>query len=419
MVERGFGLRVTLNLSDSEQIKSIDKSTLEKVSLNTRSQTSKNTNVDDFDFEFDQEILKSICAVVDNQVNEDNEYISGCDSLSIYTNIELDGFPDLARRLLTAYNSEKYKEKYPWVDFIQMITDPILLDRLNEKMVEMINNEDFDNLWISPPEIVDYNDFSGFVYKLRLKQSPCFHGELDIAMYIAESKLKKPITVESLKRREIRLYNASEIDIHGWTIFTCINSELTYENELYILNDSRWYRVEREFSESVNTFFNGLNYCKIIFPPYNGLNEGEYLRSIADGEKFALLDQQWINPRGTGSRLEFCDLLSECNAFIHVKKYGSSSVLSHLFAQASTSIDLLMNDTSIQDQVNKHLEQTYLSVRFNKDDSPRKYRVVLAVMQKTSGHLHLPFFSKVNLRHHARRLINMGFKVELAKINLS
>jgi uncharacterized protein (TIGR04141 family) len=284
MVERGFGLRVTLNLSDSEQIKSIDKSTLEKVSLNTRSQTSKNTNVDDFDFEFDQEILKSICAVVDNQVNEDNEYISGCDSLSIYTNIELDGFPDLARRLLTAYNSEKYKEKYPWVDFIQMITDPILLDRLNEKMVEMINNEDFDNLWISPPEIVDYNDFSGFVYKLRLKQSPCFHGELDIAMYIAESKLKKPITVESLKRREIRLYNASEIDIHGWTIFTCINSELTYENELYILNDSRWYRVEREFSESVNTFFNGLNYCKIIFPPYNGLNEGEYLRSIADGE---------------------------------------------------------------------------------------------------------------------------------------
>ncbi|WP_353851826.1 DUF6119 family protein [Aeromonas salmonicida] len=29
------------------------------------------------------------------------------------------------------------------------------------------------------------------------------------------------------------------------------------------------------------------------------------------------------------------------------------------------------------------------------------------------------FFSKVNLRHHARRLTNMGFKVELAKIHSS
>ena len=58
MVERGFGLKVALNIGDPDKIKSIDKSTLEKVSLNTRSQTSKNTNVNDFNFEFDQEILK-------------------------------------------------------------------------------------------------------------------------------------------------------------------------------------------------------------------------------------------------------------------------------------------------------------------------------------------------------------------------
>ncbi|MCZ0757647.1 TIGR04141 family sporadically distributed protein [Vibrio diabolicus] len=31
--------------------------------------------------------------------------------------------------------------------------------------------------------------------------------------------------------------------------------------------------------------------------------------------------------------------------------------------------------------------------------------------------MHLPFFSKVNLRHQSRRLQNMGFTVELAKID--
>lgn len=127
MIERGFGLKVALNIGDSEKIKSIDKSTLEKVSLNTRSQTSKNTHVSDFDFEFDTEILKSICAVVESDENENTEIISGCDSVSINTDVELDIFPYLAKRLLDAYRDEKYKEKYPWVDFIQAISDPALL----------------------------------------------------------------------------------------------------------------------------------------------------------------------------------------------------------------------------------------------------------------------------------------------------
>ena len=109
-IERGFGLRVALNLGDSEQIKSIDKSTVGKVSLNTRSQTSKNTNVTDFDFDFDQEILKSMRAVVESSNKKYPEIVSGCDSVSINTDIEFDHFPDLAKRLLVAYSNKKYKK---------------------------------------------------------------------------------------------------------------------------------------------------------------------------------------------------------------------------------------------------------------------------------------------------------------------
>jgi len=419
MLERGFGLRVTLNLGDSEQIKSIDKSTLEKVSLNTRSQTSKNTSVNDFDFEFDQEILKSICAVVEDEDTENPEVVSGCDSVSINTEIELDTFPDLAKRLLVAYQDDKYQEKYPWVDFIQSVSDPEILQQLNDEMLNLVNNEKFDNVWISPPEVIDYSDFSGFVYNARKGRPPCFHSDLDLSIYIAQSTIRKPITIEVLKRREIFKFNAEERNVDGWPVFHCMNCELVLNGETYILNDGKWYRIDSEFSDAVNSFFNSLNKCQIDFPPYCGMKEGEYLRKIADGENFALLDQQWIYPKGTGNKIEFCDLISQCDAFIHVKKYGSSSVLSHLFSQASVATDFLMNDPSVQEQVNRHLEETYLSIKFNSEDSPRKYRIVLAIMQKNAGDLHLPFFSKVNLRHHARRLINMGFKVELAKINIS
>ena len=421
-IERGFGLKVTLNLGNSEQIKSIDKSTLEKVSLNTRSQTSKNTNVNDFDFEFDQEILKSICAVVENEDSDELETVSGSDSVSIYTQIELDEIPNLAMRLISAYQSDRYQEKYPWVDFIQAVSDPLLLAELNNELIELINNDRLDDVWISPPEIVDYNDFSGFVYKQRKGQELCFHQELDLSVYLAEAKVKQPIeSIELLKRRAILIFNGSEQQINSWSIFSCLNSEIVLHDETFILNDGKWYRVDREFSDSVNSFFSALEFSDIEFPPYQNMKEGEYLREIADGENFALLDQKWVYPAGTGNgyRIEFCDLLSQCDSFIHVKRYGSSSVLSHLFAQATVATEFLMNDQTIQQQVNDHLEDTYLSVNFDNNQIPRRYRIILAIMQKTPGELHLPFFSKVNLRHHARRLQNMGFTVELAKITLT
>lgn len=418
MIERGFGLRVALNLGDAEKIKSIDKSTLDRVSLKTKSQTSKSTNVNDFDFEFDQEILKSICASIESD-SDMNEVVSGSDAVSLYTEVELSTFPELADRLISAYKEQTYKEKYPWVDFIQPISDPSLIKTLNDNILSSINNDSLENIWISPPEVIDYSDLSGFVYRASKANSLCFHHELNLNILIKEAHMRKPISVESLKRRKIKRFNASEQEIGAWSVYHCLNAEVLLNDETYILNDEYWYRVNGEFSKSINDFFENMDRSDIDFPDFNGMNEAEYLIAVADGENFALLDRKLIRPINTGNKIEFCDLLSQCNAFIHVKKYSSSSVLSHLFAQASVAIDCLMNDPSVQPQVNKHLEDTYLSLRFNNEDSPRKYRVVLAIMQGTSGELHLPFFSKVNLRHHARRLTNMGFKVELAKIHSS
>ncbi len=284
-------------------------------------------------------------------------------------------------------------------------------------MVRLINDGNYDKVWIAPPEIVDYDNFSGFVYKVEKEIQ--YFSELDISKYIEESKLKKPVTIDMLEKTKIQIYDGGEQNINAWPVLHCMNCEISWGEEIYILNDGKWYRVDIEFSNAVNQFFDSLSESEIEFPPYNDMHEGDYLRFVAKDEGFALLDQQWIFPKGTraGYRLEFCDLLYR-NAFIHVKKDGSASVLSHLFSQASVATDLLMNDSSVQEQVNEHLKKVDLKINFNSQDSPRKYKIVLAIMQKSEGKLHLPFFSKVNLRHHVRRLRNMGFEVELAKIPL-
>ncbi len=429
MIERGFGLRVTLNLGDSERIKSIDKSTIEKAPLKTRTQSSKNTNVNNFKFEFDQEILKSIRAVVEGDNDKHPEIVSGCDSISINTDVKLDSFPDLAQRLLDAYSGDEYKKKYPWVNFIKFITDSSLCGELNQEMVNLINKEKYDEVWITPSEIVDYDNFSEFIYKVK-GTSLCVYDELNLSEYIEEAKLKNKVTIDTLKKNSIKIYDAAEQYIKALPVFNCMNFEIKYKKEIYILSDGKWYKVNTDFSKDVESFFKTLikdSKNTIHFMPYEkSMTEGKYLELVAKGKdnNFALLDGKMINNGKNTNKLEFCDLLYQrsspkCKAFIHVKKYVASSTLSHLFAQASVSAEFLMNNpTRVQNQVNKHLgNKEDLQVNFDSKDSIRNYKVVLAIMQPYKRKLQLPFFSKVHLRHHVRRLQNMGFKVELAKID--
>ena len=146
-----------------------------------------------------------------------------------------------------------------------------------------------------------------------------------------------------------------------------------------------------------------------------------------------MLDQKWSSSKGGSDNFEFCDLITPNNEIIHVKKYGASSVFSHLFSQAAISADHFQNEKSIVAQVNKHLDgecdcregcgESYVSL---KRPNEEKYKITFAIIYKKvigkkserEDGLHMPFFSKVNLRHHTRSLNNKGFLVNLAKISV-
>ncbi|MDF5227803.1 TIGR04141 family sporadically distributed protein [Vibrio parahaemolyticus] len=260
----------------------MDKATLDKVALKTRSQTSKNTNVSDFDFEFDHEILKSISAVVETD-DDELEIVSGYDSVSLYTKVSLEELPKIADRIMSAYESDKYLSSYPWVDFIQSVTDPETISNLNDRIIHNLDSQNYESLWIACPEIMDYGDFSGFVYTTRAKKgcSVCMHPELDLELYVKEAKLKFPTSIEALKRKQVYAYNSAEMQVKSWSLFRCLNGEVELEGDIFVLNDSQWYRVERKFSDSVNEYFKHLPRSAIDFPPYGTLTEGEYLGFVA------------------------------------------------------------------------------------------------------------------------------------------
>ncbi|MCV2886654.1 TIGR04141 family sporadically distributed protein [Aestuariibacter sp. AA17] len=418
-IERGFGLRVSMNLGNPEQLKSIDKSTLDKVARNTRSQVALNSGIQDFDFEFDHEILKSITAIVSSG-DEDLEMVSGNDSVSLYTEIEASKFKEIAERLVDAYFSDKYKEKYPWAEFIGLESDPDIIEQLEAELIKRFKSNNTDGFWLAPPKIIDYENFSGFVYSTRSikNNAPCKHPELKLEAFLAEApfKSKATINIATLKSKTISLYDGNDQHIESIRFFDSLNGELEKNGLKYVLNDGRWYHIKQSFAHDVESYFDNLpRWNGFEDKPYRDRRECCYLRRVADNEQIAVLDQHWIRQKSVAQNYEFCDLFTQCNRIIHVKHYGGSSVLSHLFAQATMSLEMMLNCPEVIPQIKEHLEETYISFDFSPSES-RVHKIVLAIIYPRSGELNIPFFSKVNLRHRARDMQNKGFTVELAKI---
>lgn len=348
---------------------------------------------------------------------DEGEYVSGSDSLALHSDVKLEDFPEIALRLLTAYEDDHCKEKYPWMDFIVPVRDAALEGHLDRVLVEAMNAERFDCVRAAAPEMLG-NDVSGFSYVKRSARShngPVISFDLDLRQALLAKHLLGGVTRPALDSERIYLYGADEQRLATWPLYMCLEAEIEHEGKIYLLSEGDWYQIDRDYTEQVNRFFEAATPCNLEFPSYRTDHEGAYLRRIADNVNFYLLDQKLVRLTGAGGPFEFCDLLTPDHHIIHVKKYSSSSVLSHLFSQAYVSAEALINSPDVVTQVNAHLADLGgFQFAFNPGTQPRN-KIVFAIMQP-NAELHMPFFSKVNFRQFAQRLGAMGYQVEVCRI---
>lgn len=415
-IERYFGLRTALSLTDPLLIKSVEKSNIDRTPLRSKTQSSKHLTISEFDFKFDSEILKSLTGIVEGE-NDESEYVSGSDSLALHSDVRLEQFPDIASRLLVAYEDERCKEKYPWMDYIVPVRDAALMSELDQLLVEAINAESFDQIRAAAPMLLT-DDISGFGYVrhgARSRNGPAISFDLDLRQALVAKHILGAVTLPSLHSERIYLYDGDEQRRDCWSLYTCIEGEIGFDDKVYLLSEGDWYQIDREYTAQVNRYFAAATPSELQFPPYGTDHEGPYLRRIADNIHFHLLDQKLVRLNGASSPFEFCDLVTPDHHIIHVKKYSSSSVLSHLFSQAYVSAEALINSPDVTTQVNAHLAQDsdYRFV-FDPATQPRN-RIVFAIMQSDEV-LHMPFFSKVNFRQFSQRLTAMGYQVQVCRI---
>lgn len=412
--EERFGLIVALNCVGENNVRSIDKRTFDAISRHSREQASRETAARDFGLDIERDLLRAVTGTPVDAAFGNRIY--GMDALNVSINAEIHDLPRLLPQYYAKYLDTSYKKNFPWVDQIAEVKSAALHEQLDSLLVGQIRSGNLDRIWMAVPEVVPWERVGEF----RFAHGARAPGYLDIHFQEFLKSLDDPNTIdkETLSRRYVHCIDSDGLPLDKWQAYRCLYAEIDHGQESFLLSGGRWYKVTRDFVLEVNEAYQRIPTYDEKLPEFNDQSETAYSERVASSEpsRFALMDRKTIPHGGGYSQIEFCDLYTSKRDMVHIKRYGGSSVLSHLFAQGLTSGELFQTDAGFRRKVNERLPKAFQLADTKPRPGPAEYQVVFAVISDIPGDLVLPFFSRLNLRHAVRRLEGYGYRVARAKI---
>lgn len=415
--EERFGLRVTLNSVDPDMLRAVDVTTLEANPFHGKRQATRAAPLGEFGLNLDQDLLR---AVTGKPLSENlGTQMTGVDSLSVRVRTDLKGLKALLLKYLAKSSEDSYRKRFPWVDHVAEVRDQKLCDKLFVLLIDALSEKDSSRVWAAVPEVVDWNTFDHF----RFGTPTAKHSFDDVNLNcIFEALDGATPSMELLKKK--RVFCVAQGHAHptkDWTFLHCLTAEIKMDKELYLLNAGTWYRIDSDYAKQVDADLEDIQSATLPVSEWGDENEAAYNSRMAlrsEGQ-LALMDRVMVSHPGMASPIEFCDLYSNDRRMIHVKRYGQSSVLSHLFAQGLVSATSALSDSEFRKAVNKKLPESHKFADPEQRISASSYEVCFAIGSSDIGSLKLPFFSRVTLRNAYRMLTHTyGFRVTLTKISV-
>jgi len=412
--DASFGLRTTLNAIDPNSIRSINRKSFDAISRHTREEASRAGSIDQFGLNVDQDLLRAVVG----KPNEEGlgRLLAGMDALTATVGIELRDLPTQIERYVRQWRKTGYRRRYPWVNQIAEIRDGRQRRELDEALVAQIADGDLDRTWLAVPDPIDWSRVGGFRYSMAERAET--HDDVHLQTFLETLRNPEQLAPETLRRRSVFCLDPDgEHATEKWTVYHCLYAELRYQGDVALLTGGRWYRVAPGFVTRVDRDVRGIGETAFEFPRYEHASETAYNRSVARGDdKLALMDAKNIRYGGGASQIEFCDLYTNKKQMLHVKRYGGSGVISHLFAQGVVSATLYLQDAEFRRRVNSKLPPSHRLADPTRRPNSQSYEVGFAIISRSERELELPFFSKVNLRNAVQTLGGLGYRVTLTKI---
>lgn len=418
-IVQDFGLRVVLNTVDHAQIKSVDARSFDELTVHTRRGVSRDSALAAFELDVTRNLLRGITGT--SQVDGLEGGLTGRDSLAMTSAVHLPDLPALCERLLAAYEATHYRTHFKFIDDMCAERDPTLIERLNGRLVQVIRERDLDALHLAIPEPIDWQGVAGvrFTYRVRDQQ---LEPDPKISVYRALRRADE-MTVKRLKADKVEAISARDESWPAgrWSVYDCIVFETVEDDQLYVLSGGDWYRVNRSYRDKVENFVRSLSKLDRGLPPATAGRDEPYYNAVAAAAIGALNVDKALIGVGGYDRVELCDILTEDGVFIHVKKRGRSSTMSHLFAQGVTSSQLLLQDDvflgKAKDLV-QSLDPRFVSAIPDRTGAREEMTVAYVILSRSrrTTPFGLPFFSLVSLMVAAQRLQAAGVKVFVQEI---
>lgn len=189
----------------------------------------------------------------------------------------------------------------------------------------------------------------------------------------------------------------------------------------YCVNNGRWFCVDRDFVNQINTEYSTMPVSDRVFLPHSTSHKKENDYTVAyvasDPDHLLCMDAKVIHYGGGQSKVELCDVLTTDNTYIHIKPYSSSATLSHLFNQAVVSAELVLGDPLFVGKANEKIRERTTNPGFVINTTGDRPTIILAIISEDDDERpQIPFFSKVALRYTRRRLETDGCKVFIKNI---
>jgi len=417
--ERNFGLKVVLNTVDPEQIRSIDMRTIEEMTLSTRRQASRVSDFGVFGLDSSQDLLRGVTGIP-----WDDEFasrISGAESITLAKKIRIREINKICEKLYDAYNADKYKKRFSFIDFLQLERDLGRIKNLEDNLIRDLEDENTTRMHLAPPEPEDWQNIEGFTYSN--KSDAKIYLDLEISDLLKEMNPRTGYSIDYLRRKYIGVrYRESDESVNKYSVFSCLVYETEFDGYLYVLSGGDWHQIDKNWSENIRRKIENIPSSDVsLSPSFLGEKEADYNKRVAESKGWALMDRKIINLSPPYDRIEFCDILTNDKKLIHVKRRTESSTLSHLFAQGAVSAELLFRNYEFREKCREKMSalgKEWQDLIPKQHPDAREYEIIYAIIARTrpGWPKWLPFFSQLNLCNTMTRLNSFGYKVSLQHI---
>ncbi len=418
VLEEQFGLKIILNSIENDQIRRISKTSVGSNLKQSNEQLPKSSYISEFGFDVNRDLMKNISGKSEDDMFE-KCILTGGDVFSVNVERNINDIDEFLKFCYRRYKETKYLKNFSWVDNIKYVKDKKLIKELNSKLIELINNKEFDKVWMAVPEVVNWENIKEF------KVSGLDEHLNDIYIDRVIDSLRNDLTdIEQLKAKRIVAISSKDEHqgVYEWNSYKCTIAEIEVNGQAYCLNNGKWYKINQDFVSNINNRYSSIELLNDSFIDFNEkdhINEDKYNDALVDSLDNAVLVHKYKISigGGSGNNIEPCDVFWN-NKFIHIKRNSGSSNLSHLFNQALVSSQVLLDIASrnqFRDKLKKAGESDIIPESFQSSN----YEIVIAIINKFNDDIpKIPFFSKVSLCFAVTNMQNYGYKVKLKNIKI-